>query len=764
MVEESEKMSDEAPVNVLLVDDRPDNLLVMETILEDLGQNLICATSAREALRFLLVEDVALILLDVQMPGLNGFELAELIRERERTQHTPIIFVSATSVDEQYVFKGYALGAVDYLTKPFTPEILKSKVLFFTKLFRQNREIKRQARLLEQANLSLDSANLDLEARVQERTTELETANARLADELSTRKESEARLATEHSITRTLAYATTLKDAGPSILHAFCEHMGAELSALWLLDRGGSELKCASIDISQTTQALYRLREASLSQTFARGTGLPGYVWEMNAPTSLTDDYQGQKFPRAKFAKAAGLTYAIGFPIKIADEFYGVIEFFTRRPILNDANLMNMLEAIGSEIGQFVQRKRVEAEREGLLVREKTLRQQAERASRLKDEFLATVSHELRTPLNSILGWGQILNTGRLTDEEQRAALDTIYRNARSQSQLIDDLLDTSRLITGNLHLNLSPTPVVPTIEAAIDVVRPGAAAKSITIETAFTSDVESITCDTQRLQQMVWNLLTNAVKFTPEGGTIEVGFERNANSVSIVVSDTGHGISAEFLPLVFDRFRQADSSSTRAHHGLGLGLAIVRHLAELHGGRVTVASEGPGKGATFKITLPITLAVVSEGKAVPKTGNGHHTLKPVSRQLDGLRVSIVDDDMDACNLLRFTLEMSGAEVKTSSSVADAIKSLKEWRPDILLTDINMPGEDGYSLIRRVRSLPPEQGANIPAIALTAMAREEDSENALSAGFQLHLPKPVDLDEMTLAILELSRRSQTDAG
>jgi signal transduction histidine kinase/CheY-like chemotaxis protein len=435
-----------------------------------------------------------------------------------------------------------------------------------------------------------------------------------------------------------------------------------------------------------------------------------------------------------------------------------VIELFTPFPVQDDSRLIDMLDAIGSEIGQFVQRKRIEAERESLLLREKALRQQAEKASRLKDEFLATVSHELRTPLNSILGWGQILNTGKLSTEEQRGALDTIYRNARSQSQLIDDLLDTSRLITGNLHLNLSPTEVVPTIDAAIEVVRPAAEAKSISIETRFTSDVATITCDTQRLQQMVWNLLTNAVKFTPDNGRIEVGYERVDHGVRIVVSDTGHGISSEFLPLVFDRFRQADSSSTRAHHGLGLGLAIVRHLAELHGGEVAVTSEGLGKGSTFSIVLPITLAVVSEGNAVTKRGNGHYPAPQLERKLDGLRVSIVDDDHDACNLLRFSLEMSGAEVKTSSSVADALKSLREWIPDILLTDINMPGEDGYSLIRKLRALKPEQGSDIPAIALTAMARPEDSETALSAGFQIHLPKPVDIDELADAIASLTGR------
>ena len=760
MLETSEETIDEQPVNVLLVDDRPDNLLVMETILADLNQNLVCATSAREALKFLLIEDVALILLDVQMPGLSGFEFAELIRERERTQHTPIIFVSATSVDDQYVFKGYSLGAVDYLTKPFQPEILKSKVLFFTKLFRQNQEIKRQAKLLEQANVALDSANLDLEARVQARTVELEAANERLAGELEARKESESRLAIEHSITRTVAYAPSLDAAAPEILQSFCDNIPAGASAMWLLNDAGTQLYCAHIEICGEQDALEQFKSETLALQFPRGEGMPGQVWDANKPMQLAETHRGQRFPREKVAKAAGFTHAVGFPIKIADDFFGVIEFFTDQPVPSDARLMNMLDAIGSEIGQFVQRKRIEAERESLLLREKALRQQAERASRLKDEFLATVSHELRTPLNSILGWGQILSTGKLDDNERRTALETIYRNAKSQSQLIDDLLDTSRLITGNLHLNLSPTAVVQTIQTAIDVVRPAAEAKSITVETHFTSEIDTITCDTQRLQQMVWNLLTNAVKFTPENGRIDVTYESMENNVRIIVSDTGHGISPEFLPLVFDRFRQADSSSTRTHHGLGLGLAIVRHLAELHGGRVSVESDGLGKGSTFSITLPITLAVVSEGKAPQKSVNGHRPPKPVNHQLNGLRISIVDDDNDACNLLRFSLEMSGAEVRTSSSVADALQSLREWRPDLLLTDINMPGEDGYSLIKKLRAMKPEQGADIPAIALTAMARTEDSEQAISAGFQMHIPKPVDIEELAEAIVGLAKKSE----
>ena len=457
-------MTSELQANVLLVDDRPENLLAMESILADLGQNLICATSAREALRFLLVEDFALILLDVQMPGMTGFELAELIRERARTQHTPIIFVSATSRDEKYVFKGYSLGAVDYLTKPFEPEILKSKVRFFTKLFRQNQEIKRQAALLEQANSDLDILNAELEARVERRTAQLAAANRELENQIAVRKQSEARLATEHAITRALADAANLETAAPLILKAFCEHLQADLSCLWLPDKSGEALSCVHIETSDKAGDVGSFIAESQRINISRGIGLPGQVWEKNAPVCLPDTVTSEKISRAVFAANAGMNCAVGFPIKIGKEFYGVIEFFTHCELNSDQYLINMLEAAGSEIGQFIQRKRLEAERENLLLREKHLREQAEKASRLKDEFLATVSHELRTPLNAILGWGQMLQTGKLQADARERALETIYRNAKSQAQLIDDLLDGSRLIAGNLCLNLSPTPIIPVI------------------------------------------------------------------------------------------------------------------------------------------------------------------------------------------------------------------------------------------------------------------------------------------------------------
>jgi len=751
-------MKSELQANILLVDDRPENLLAMESILEDLGQNLIRASSGQEALRFLLLEEVALILLDVQMPGLNGFELAEIIRQREVTQHTPIIFVSAASRDEQYIFRGYSLGAVDYLTKPFEPEILKSKVRFFTKLFQQNHEIRRQSALLEQANDKLDNLNVELEARVERRTAQLEISNSELENEIAVRKKYEGRLSTEHAITRILADAAHLDEAAPLILRAFCEHLQTEISCLWLPDEAGQTLSCVEIQTGENAGDISLFIDESKKLNIARGIGLPGQVWEANAPVFLLNDGDDQKFPRSKFASACGLRTGIGFPIKFGSKFYGVIEFLTRRELVFDEPKIIMLEAIGSEVGQFIQRKQVEAERENLLRREKSLREEAEKASRLKDEFLATVSHELRTPLNAILGWGQMLQTGRIRGDEQNRALETIYRNAKSQAQLIDDLLDTSRLITGNLSLNLSPTAIAPVIESALDVVRPGAEAKGITLLSVNNLEVETVMCDAHRLQQMIWNLLTNAVKFTPPDGHVEIKVEQAGEAIKIIVSDTGHGIPTDFLPFVFDRFRQADSSSTRIHEGLGLGLAIVRHLAELHGGSVKAESEGKGKGAIFTITLPSSLAAtVPVVETVREGTNGHKAGENFNHQLKGIRVLIVDDDADTCEMLIYVLSHWGAETQASASVAEALSAVTDWQPDILLTDINMPGEDGYALISRLRTI--ENGANIPVVALTAMARPEDGERALSAGFQLHLAKPIDIDELAGAIVRLTEKS-----
>ena len=750
-------------VNVLVVDDRPENLLALEATLSGAGAHLEFARSANEALRYLLTEEVALILLDVQMPGVSGFELAELIRRREQTQNTPIIFISATSVDREYVFQGYSLGAVDYLTKPFEPEILKSKVSFFITLHEKSSEVRRQAKLLEEANASLDALNEQLEERVRRRTSEIEAAYRRLGEETVTRARSQARLALEHKITRELADAELIAGPLPAILKAFCTYLGADLGAFWLLSEDAARLEFAHFEARKQTSAIDLFLRSPLNSSFTKGKGLPGFVWEKNAPHWLLLSGSDDRFPRAQLAAVAGFTVAIGMPVRIGDNVLGVLEFFSDRAIEEEPEIVSMLDAIGCEIGQFIRRKRVEAEKENLLRQEMTLRQQAERASRLKDEFLATVSHELRTPLNSILGWAQILRRGALTDDKQAAALETIFRNAGAQAQLIDDLLDMSRLITGNFPLALAPTSPSSVIEAAIGVVRPQAEAKSIRIVTEMGSGGPQITCDAERTQQMVWNLLVNAIKFTPEGGTVKVILDSAADEISIAVRDDGQGIDPEFLPHVFDRFRQGDSSSTRKHRGLGLGLAIVANLAELHGGRVAVHSDGVGRGSEFTIFLPAS-ASLGAPPAAPETADHSETDGRMygsgGGDLRDVRVLIVEDDPDAAEMLSYALREAGAETRVTHSAREALDCVSGWAPDALLSDITMPGEDGYSLIERIRRMPEGEIASVPAIALTAMARAEDGDRAISSGFQMHMPKPVDIDELTNGIASLVRASR----
>ncbi len=382
-------------------------------------------------------------------------------------------------------------------------------------------------------------------------------------------------------------------------------------------------------------------------------------------------------------------------------------------------------------------------------------RLQAEQANRLKDEFLATLSHELRTPLNAILGWSQILKNRNLGASETEQALTTIERNARSQSQLIDDILDVSRIITGKLRLDVRAVDLSQVITAAIDAARPSAEAKNIRLQILLDPRAGTISGDPDRLQQVIWNLLSNAVKFTPKGGRVQVRLERINSHVEIVLSDTGKGIEAEFLPHVFDRFRQSDGSMTRRHGGLGLGLAIVRQLVELHGGTVAVSSDGAEKGATFIVSLPVLPVRREPASAAPRV---HPTAQTGTSfdyppELSDLRILLVDDEADSRDLLTLVLSLSGARVTSAISAAEAFDRIKKEKFDVLISDIGMPEEDGFSLIRKIRELPDEQGGSVPAIALTAYARAEDRVQAMRAGFQIHIAKPVEPAEL-IAVVE----------
>ncbi|MEW6267814.1 MAG: ATP-binding protein [Thermodesulfobacteriota bacterium] len=381
-------------------------------------------------------------------------------------------------------------------------------------------------------------------------------------------------------------------------------------------------------------------------------------------------------------------------------------------------------------------------------------RDQAEGANRAKDEFLAVVSHELRTPLTPILAWSSLLRQGRLDPAAIQRAIDIIDRNARVQAQLINDLLDVSRIVSGKMKLDLRAIDVGAVIEAAVDSIRPSALAKHVQLEVALAPHARPVAGDAARLQQVFWNLLSNAVKFTPEGGSVSVSLAEVDGRVEVAVTDTGEGIEPAFLPYVFERFRQQDATSTRAHGGLGLGLSIVRYLTELHGGSVAVASEGPGRGSTFRVSLPVVGG--RPVRAAPAGAEVHAPRGAATVVSPGLRVLLVDDDPDTLETVGTVLATAGAEVRTAASASEATDVFEHWVPDVLVSDIGMPGEDGYSLIRRLRSLPQDRGGRVPAVALTAYARSEDRVKLLAAGFQMHLAKPVDQAELVAVVNRLA--------
>jgi signal transduction histidine kinase/ActR/RegA family two-component response regulator len=406
------------------------------------------------------------------------------------------------------------------------------------------------------------------------------------------------------------------------------------------------------------------------------------------------------------------------------------------------------------ELSRYIaELQRSEEARGQLLLRAERARSEAEAANRIKDEFLATLSHELRTPLTSLLGWSSVLRDGQRDAKILAQGLDAIDRNARVQAQLIDDLLDVSRIVSGKLNLDVRPLDVASVARAAINVVQPAADAKGITIDYDAEPGLGAISADSARLHQIIWNLLSNAVKFTPHGGKICVRVDHDGSDARVTVKDTGQGIDSEFLPRVFDRFRQADSSTTRSFGGLGLGLAIVRHLIELHGGTISAQSDGVSKGATFIATFPLLA-----DRTQPVTVAYAPEISAADNSLDGLRVLLVDDEPEARQIISTVITRTGAEVKACQSAHEALAKLAEWKPDVILSDIAMPEQDGYSFIRQVRSLPRDKGGDIPAAALTAYARDADRRQALAAGYQMHIAKPIGASQLITMIARLAGR------
>ena len=426
-----------------------------------------------------------------------------------------------------------------------------------------------------------------------------------LTRDVSERRRTEGRLALQYAVTRILSESLEVAESVLNILRTACDTLDWEVGVLWKVDAPAAVLRCVEI-CHANSKAIPEFDQISRNIAFKKGVGLPGRIWESGKPFWIDNVVKDPNFPRAPVALREGLCGAFGFPILVDKDVWGVIEFLSSDIREPDDELMNLAAGIGGQIGQFTQRRRAEQELAELLERESSARADAEKANRLKDEFLATLSHELRTPLNAVIGWSRMLNSGRLDRENSEHAQEVIERNALAQKQIIEDILDVSRVITGKLQLHVGPVKLAAVVEAALDAVRPAMDAKEITVETIVDTNLRAISGDSDRLQQVVWNVLSNAAKFTPNGGRVEISVGQSGTHVLIQVKDTGPGIDPAFLPYVFERFRQGDGSTTRTHGGLGLGLAIVRHLVELHGGMIAVENRRDGQGAIFTISLPL--------------------------------------------------------------------------------------------------------------------------------------------------------------
>lgn len=573
--------------------------------------------------------------------------------------------------------------------------------------------------------------------------------------DITDRKRTETRLALQYAVTQILSESHDFIDSAARILQAACQSLDWEVGELWRVDQAANVLRFVEL-CHATELKTPEFDKLTRTATFTKDVGLPGRIWASREPIWVDNVVPDKNLPRAPVAVREGLHCAFGFPIMLGEEVLGVVDFFSPEIRKPDDELLKLVASIGGQIGQFTERKRAEEKLAELLDSERAARGEAERANRLKDEFLATLSHELRTPLNAVIGWSRMLRSGRLDQESATHALEVVERNAWAQKQIIEDILDVSRVITGKLQMNLTAVDLVATVDAALDAVRPAMEAKDIKIETILDSSLRLVSGDPDRLQQVVWNVLSNAAKFTPAGGKVQIEVGQNNAHVEIKVKDTGPGIDPNFLPHVFERFRQADGTTTRTHGGLGLGLAIVRHLVELHGGTIGVENRTDGPGAVFTIRLPLPSGELNVESLT--TASSLKELQPEPLGLQGLRILIVDDETDALDLISMELAQHGAMVTGAASAEEALQSLSQQTFDVLISDIGMPQMDGYDLIRQVRKQEAGTKKPIPAIALTAYARVQDRMRAILAGYSTHVAKPVEATELLTVVASLAGR------
>jgi signal transduction histidine kinase len=516
-----------------------------------------------------------------------------------------------------------------------------------------------------------------------------------------------------------------------------------DLCAIDILGEDGTTSRVAYAHRDGTKEAL--VYEAPVGVRAAIRSGQPVLVSEAGETDLMAEAQSADQLRTLQQLKPR--TWLV-LPLTARDRVLGAITFaMTDSAGFYDRVDVRTAEVLARQVALTLDGTRLQRDTEAA-------RSATEAANRAKDEFLMTLSHELRNPLNAVSGWAKLLEVGKLGEEQSRHAIEVILRNVSAQVRLVDDLLDMSSVVSGKMRLAIQPVNVADVIGEALDAVRPGAEAKGIQLQSVLDSPGAQVSGDPGRLQQVVWNLLYNAVKFTPKAGRILVKLQQVKSHVEIIVSDTGQGIRPDLLPYIFDRLRQGDSSRSRAHGGLGIGLALVRHIAELHGGSVFAESPGEKQGATFVVKLPLMVAGVRD-HAVAQAKSG----PPDSPSLVGVRVLVVDDDPAAVELVQEVLTQTGGEVRGAGTADEALRVLEQWRPDVLVSDIEMPGQDGYTLIRKIRALAPERGGMTRAVALTAFGRPEDRIRSLMAGFNIHVSKPVDPGELAAIVASLAGRT-----
>lgn len=674
------------PPRVLVVDDNPANLAAFEATLSEPGFELVIAQSGTDAMRELLSGTFAVVLLDIDMPHLDGLETARLIRSRDRCRDIPIILVTADTPDQAQLLRGYECGAVDYLVKPLLPEVLRYKVRVFVDLFRKGQQVEFPV-------------------------AQLRTVNVQPQQEMNQRREAERDAAFEREERQRVA-------------------LSAIADAVITLDSGGDVLA-----LNPRAEQLLGCRSEA-----TRGIPLSKALGDANPV--LLDKLAGMVQQVCLSGATARGSTPLSFLDTGGDQRY--VEYVAS-PVQDRRAMVVGTVLVLQDV---TNRHRAELEREQALTREQSARRASERANHARDEFLSVISHELRTPLNAIVGWTRILQLGNADAQLSQRAVAAIHRSAMTQKKLIEDLLDMSRIINAKIDLNRASCDLAQIVRSAVDTVQPLAQEKSVVLDCRIGDGQYTIHADAGRIQQVLWNMLTNSVKFTPAGGRIGLRLDREQDRARIAVRDSGEGIHPGFLAHVFDAFRQADSSTARAHGGLGLGLAISRTLVGMHGGEIEAASDGPGQGACFTVRLPLLDEPLPVCEAI-------HAPPADDVSLRGIRVLVVDDDDSTREMISVVIGGCGAQVRSAASAAEALELLRHWQPDLLLSDISMPGEDGYALVRRLRRLTRDEAARTPAIALTAMASEEDRAAALRAGFDAHMAKPLQFPALMQTISRL---------